>query len=255
MPHPLCSLSVLYPLSNGMLYHTVSPPRPHSQSLLSQGVDYEPSSGKVDFPSLTSCTQINPCEGKAYAPEFYYDTYSALWQNRPRVYGFRLQWTQMEPNAVDRILAYRLGIRQMGQSRWWEQEIPMERNIQKGELLTHNLTELIKPESYLVRLTPITRYGEGDATERIITYSGEFQCGFEDEALYSCMSGLIGGFMQITCVQSGRTGSQLVTESSWVHSPLDQSGCDDARFLRFKRGEKLHAVVTLFLPPLAADLI
>ncbi|XP_042244412.1 MAM domain-containing glycosylphosphatidylinositol anchor protein 2 [Thunnus maccoyii] len=128
--------------------------------------------------------------GKAYAPEFYYDTYSALWQNRPRVYGFRLQWTQMEPNAVDRILAYRLGIRQMGQSRWWEQEIPMERNIQKGELLTHNLTELIKPESYLVRLTPITRYGEGDATERIITYSApvnphlrEFQCGFEDEAL------------------------------------------------------------------------
>ncbi|KAL7379804.1 hypothetical protein ABVT39_006146 [Epinephelus coioides] len=128
--------------------------------------------------------------GKAYAPEFYYDTYSALWQNRPRVYGFKLQWTQMEPNAVDRILAYRLGIRQMGQSRWWEQEIPMEGNIQKGELLTYNLTELIKPESYLVRLTPITRYGEGDATERIITYSApvnphlrEFQCGFEDEAL------------------------------------------------------------------------
>ncbi|XP_047467686.1 MAM domain-containing glycosylphosphatidylinositol anchor protein 2 isoform X1 [Mugil cephalus] len=128
--------------------------------------------------------------GKAYAPEFYYDTYSALWQNRPRVYGFKLQWTQMEPNGVDRILAYRLGIRQMGQSRWWEQEIPMEGTIQKGELLTYNLTELVKPESYLVRLTPITRYGEGDATERTITYSApvnphlrEFQCGFEDEAL------------------------------------------------------------------------
>uniref|UniRef100_A0A8C2ZDP4 MAM domain containing glycosylphosphatidylinositol anchor 2a n=1 Tax=Cyclopterus lumpus TaxID=8103 RepID=A0A8C2ZDP4_CYCLU len=119
----------------------------------------------------------------AYSPEFYYDTVGALWQNRPRVYGFKLQWTQMEPNAVDRILAYRLGIRQMSQSRWWEQEIPMEATIQKGELLTYNLTELIKPESYLVRLTPITRYGEGDATERIITYSGEFQCGFEDEAL------------------------------------------------------------------------
>lgn len=48
----------------------------------------------------------------------------------------------------------------------------MEGTIQKGELLTYNLTELIKPESYLVRLTPITRYGEGDSTERIITYSG-----------------------------------------------------------------------------------
>ncbi|XP_056152112.1 MAM domain-containing glycosylphosphatidylinositol anchor protein 2 [Lampris incognitus] len=128
--------------------------------------------------------------GKAYAPEFYYDTYSALWQNRPRVYGFKLQWTQMEPSAVDRIVAYRLGIKQMGHSRWWEQEIPMEGSIQKGELLTYNLTELIKPESYLVRLTPITRYGEGDATERIITYSApinphlrEFQCGFEDESV------------------------------------------------------------------------
>uniref|UniRef100_A0A673B0T7 MAM domain containing glycosylphosphatidylinositol anchor 2a n=1 Tax=Sphaeramia orbicularis TaxID=375764 RepID=A0A673B0T7_9TELE len=128
--------------------------------------------------------------GKAYAPEFYYDTYGALWQNRPRVYGFKLQWTQMEPNAVDRIVAYRLGIRQVGLTRWWEQEITMDRTIQKGELLTYNLTELVKPESYLVRLTPITHYGEGDTTERIITYSApvnphlrEFQCGFEDEAL------------------------------------------------------------------------
>lgn len=60
----------------------------------------------------------------------------------------------------------------MGQGRWWEQEIPMDRPIHKGELLTYNLTELVKPESYLVRLTPITRYGEGDATERVITYSG-----------------------------------------------------------------------------------
>lgn len=52
--------------------------------------------------------------GKAYPPEFYYDTYSPLWQNRPTVYGFKLQWTQMNPNTVDRIVAYRLGIRQVG---------------------------------------------------------------------------------------------------------------------------------------------
>ncbi|CAB1334883.1 unnamed protein product, partial [Coregonus sp. 'balchen'] len=90
-----------------------------------------------------------------------------------------------------------------GQSRWWEQEIPMEGAIAKGELITHNLTELIKPEAYLVRLTPITRFGEGDSTDRIIRYSapanphliaskcllcvssppGEFQCSFEDEAV------------------------------------------------------------------------
>ncbi|KAM7368110.1 hypothetical protein PAMP_014360 [Pampus punctatissimus] len=130
--------------------------------------------------------------GKAYPPEFYYDTYSPLWQNRPRVYGFKLQWTQMNPNAVDRIVAYRLGIRQMGLQRWWEQEIPVDGTINKGELMTHNLTELIKPESYEVRLTPITRFGEGDSTIRIVTYSApinphlrEFHCSFEEEPI--CM--------------------------------------------------------------------
>lgn len=62
----------------------------------------------------------------------------------------------------------------MSQSRWWEQQIPVEGSIQKGELLTYNLSELVKPESYLVRLTPITRFGEGDATERIISYTSMF---------------------------------------------------------------------------------
>ncbi|KAK1795995.1 hypothetical protein P4O66_009096, partial [Electrophorus voltai] len=140
--------------------------------------------------------------GKAYAPEFYYDTYSPLWQNRPRVYGYKLQWTQMNPDSVDRIMAYRLGIRQTGQQRWWEQEIPVEGPIQKGELITYNLTELIRPEAYEVRLTPITRLGEGDSTIRMVTYSGkcelqhatvhgsaytvrEFHCSFEEEPI--CM--------------------------------------------------------------------
>lgn len=72
---------------------------------------------------------------------------------------------------------------QMGLQRWWEQEIPVDGTINKGELMTHNLTELIKPESYEVRLTPITRFGEGDSAIRIVTYSGKryilfllFQC-------------------------------------------------------------------------------
>ncbi|XP_030070746.1 MAM domain-containing glycosylphosphatidylinositol anchor protein 2 [Microcaecilia unicolor] len=125
--------------------------------------------------------------GKAYAPEFYYDTYNPLWQNRPRVYDYSLQWTQMNPDAVDRIVAYRLGIKQAGHQRWWEQEISINGKIQKGELITNNLTELIKPEPYEVRLTPITRFGEGDSAIRIIKYSApinphlrEFHCGFED---------------------------------------------------------------------------
>ncbi|NXY73657.1 MDGA2 protein, partial [Glareola pratincola] len=161
--------------------------------------EYTVSSLSRDSYGIYNCNIINEAgagrcsflvTGKAYAPEFYYDTYNPLWQNRPRVYSYSLQWTQMNPNAVDRILAYRLGIRQAGQQRWWEQEITVNGNIQKGELITYNLTELIKPEAYEVRLTPITRFGEGDSTIRVIKYSGkkifmskemrEFHCGFED---------------------------------------------------------------------------
>lgn len=67
---------------------------------------------------LTTSAQA-PClspAGKAYAPEFYYDTYNPLWQNRARVYAYSLEWTQMNPDAVDRILTYHLGIRQVRQA-------------------------------------------------------------------------------------------------------------------------------------------
>lgn len=62
-----------------------------------------------------ACSHIESLSvlGKAYAPEFYYDTYNPVWQNRHRVYSYSLQWTQMNPDAVDRIVAYRLGIRQV----------------------------------------------------------------------------------------------------------------------------------------------
>uniref|UniRef100_A0A8C9L3U0 MAM domain-containing protein n=1 Tax=Pavo cristatus TaxID=9049 RepID=A0A8C9L3U0_PAVCR len=80
-----------------------------------------------------------------------------------------------------------VSLQEAGQQRWWEQEITVNGNIQKGELITYNLTELIKPEAYEVRLTPITRFGEGDSTIRVIKYSApvnphlrEFHCGFED---------------------------------------------------------------------------
>ena len=37
--------------------------------------------------------------------------------------------------------------------------------------------------------------------------------------------------------------------------PLGQSGCDDALFWGFKKGEKLHTLVALFFPQLDVDLI
>ncbi|KAK4822074.1 hypothetical protein QYF61_009335 [Mycteria americana] len=79
-------------------------------------------------------------DGKAYAPEFYYDTYNPLWQNRPRVYSYSLQWTQMNPDAVDRILAYRLGIRQASRvlksfagNRNYQREMSGARGIVQAE--------------------------------------------------------------------------------------------------------------------------
>lgn len=49
----------------------------------------------------------------------------------------------------------------------------MNGKIQKGELITYNLTELIKPEAYEVCLTPVTKFGNGDSTIRVIKYSGK----------------------------------------------------------------------------------
>lgn len=86
------------------------------------------------------CLPPHSPTGKAYPPEFYYDTYNPLWQNRPRVFDFKLQWTQMNPNAVDRIVAYRLGFRQVGTrrsplhvSRW---PLPTGRRLPSKTLLS-----------------------------------------------------------------------------------------------------------------------
>ncbi|NXD29731.1 MDGA2 protein, partial [Spelaeornis formosus] len=85
----------------------------------------------------------------------------------PRLLCF-LRWSQILKSLTLGFFGF-----QAGQQRWWEQEITVNGNIQKGELITYNLTELIKPEAYEVRLTPITRFGEGDSTIRVIKYSGK----------------------------------------------------------------------------------
>lgn len=75
----------------------------------------------------------------------------------------------------------------------------MNGNIQKGELITYNLTELIKPEAYEVRLTPITRFGEGDSTIRVIKYSGKKVFVYE-EMCCGAFSGAFGLLLQLHCV-------------------------------------------------------
>ncbi|MGH0143242.1 UNVERIFIED_CONTAM: hypothetical protein FKN15_078375 [Acipenser sinensis] len=54
---------------------------------------------------------------------------------------------------------------------------------QKGVLLQHILSDLKIPLSYEVRLTPITNFGPGDTSMRIIEYSEHQACGFEVEKI------------------------------------------------------------------------
>ncbi|XP_057242522.1 MAM domain-containing glycosylphosphatidylinositol anchor protein 2, partial [Malurus melanocephalus] len=75
---------------------------------LQDSTEFTVSSLSRDSYGIYNCNIINEAgagrcsflvTGKAYAPEFYYDTYNPLWQNRPRVYSYSLQWTQMNPSA------------------------------------------------------------------------------------------------------------------------------------------------------------
>lgn len=48
------------------------------------------------------------------------------------------------------------------------------------------------------------------------------------------------GLFRTSVAQGIRIGSLMLIESSWIRSPLDQTGCDNAPFPGFKRGGNLH---------------
>lgn len=78
--------------------------------------------------------------------------------------------------------------------------IPVQK-MEKGLLLEHILPNLKVPQSYEVRLTPITSFGAGDMAARIIRYM-ERRClllcpGYESELLAMCQA---NGFW--ACVDS-----------------------------------------------------
>ncbi|XP_030801575.1 MAM domain-containing glycosylphosphatidylinositol anchor protein 1 isoform X3 [Camarhynchus parvulus] len=134
--------------------------------------------------------QLN-VQSKAYSPEFYYDTPNpTLSQRQSKNYSYVLQWTQKEPDAVDPILKYRLEVRQLSQRNTIQTFIPVKK-MEKGLLLEHILPNLKVPQSYEVRLTPITSFGAGDMATRIIRYMEPINypnptdntCRFEDEKI------------------------------------------------------------------------
>ncbi|XP_029448766.1 MAM domain-containing glycosylphosphatidylinositol anchor protein 1 isoform X1 [Rhinatrema bivittatum] len=129
--------------------------------------------------------------GRAYSPEFYYDTPSPVKaQKQPKDFSYVLQWTQREPDAVDPVTSYKLDVRQVNLRSSFSKSIPV-RGLQKGLLQNYVLLDLKVPQSYEVRLTPITVFGPGDSVSRIIRYSepvnypspSDNTCRFEDEKI------------------------------------------------------------------------
>uniref|UniRef100_W5NKB1 MAM domain containing glycosylphosphatidylinositol anchor 1 n=1 Tax=Lepisosteus oculatus TaxID=7918 RepID=W5NKB1_LEPOC len=137
----------------------------------------------------TSC--VFSVSARAYSPEFYYDTPTPIYTLRTsRNYTYDLQWTQREPNAVDKIIGYWISVTQKRQTVLSKQITVKE--PQKGSLLSYKIQDLRIPLSYEVRLTPITTYGLGDSATRNIQYSEAFNypgplaervCGFEDDRM------------------------------------------------------------------------
>ncbi|XP_073194643.1 MAM domain-containing glycosylphosphatidylinositol anchor protein 1 isoform X5 [Lepidochelys kempii] len=139
---------------------------------------------------------------KAYNPEFYYDTPNPTHsQKQSKNYSYVLQWTQKEPDAVDPILKYRLDVRQLNQRNTVQTLIPVKK-MEKGLLLEHILRNLKVPQSYEVRLTPITDFGAGDMAARIIRYMepinypnpADNTCRFEDEKICGFMQDKMDNF-------------------------------------------------------------
>ncbi|XP_043916261.1 MAM domain-containing glycosylphosphatidylinositol anchor protein 1 [Protopterus annectens] len=129
--------------------------------------------------------------GKAYQPEFYYDTPNPIKSDKTfKNYSYTLQWTQMEPNAVDPVSSYRIDIRQAN-SRTWISKMKPVRSVGKGELIEFVVTDLKIPQSYEIKITPITIFGLGDTANRFIEYNEttgyhnptDMTCRFESEKI------------------------------------------------------------------------
>ncbi|XP_048477146.1 MAM domain-containing glycosylphosphatidylinositol anchor protein 1-like [Rhincodon typus] len=61
---------------------------------------------------VSSGTCLFNLSGRAYPPEFYYDTPNPVRIQKPNLYLFILQWTQKLPYAVGNVLEYKLLIQQ-----------------------------------------------------------------------------------------------------------------------------------------------
>ncbi|XP_040286715.1 MAM domain-containing glycosylphosphatidylinositol anchor protein 1 isoform X3 [Bufo bufo] len=129
--------------------------------------------------------------GRAYNPEFYYDTPKPIESFKQfKNYSYLIQWTQKEPGAVDPVLHYKLELKPPNM-KGMNSFVVTSRDSRKGFLYELRLTDLKIPQHYEVKITPHTVSGPGDSASRSIRYKEPFNypsqsdstCRFEDDKL------------------------------------------------------------------------
>ncbi|XP_072266111.1 MAM domain-containing glycosylphosphatidylinositol anchor protein 1 isoform X3 [Pyxicephalus adspersus] len=131
-----------------------------------------------------SDTCVFQVTGKAFNPEFYYDTPNPIESNKQfKNYSYLIQWTQKDPTAVDPVTGYRLDFKPANMKG--TSTVTVEaKDKRKGALYKYRLHDLKIPLSYEIKITPITVFGHGDPATRIIRYTEpDNSCNFNDEKL------------------------------------------------------------------------
>ncbi|XP_066451389.1 MAM domain-containing glycosylphosphatidylinositol anchor protein 1 isoform X2 [Eleutherodactylus coqui] len=173
--------------------------------------------------------------GKAYNPEFYFDTPNPIESYKQfKNYSYLIQWTQKEPGAVDPVLHYKLEMKPPNM-KGANTFVATSRDMRKGFLYEHRLTDLKIPQSYEVKITPHTVCGPGDSASRTIRYKepinypsqSDSTCRFEDEKLCGFVQDKYDSFDWIR--QSKLTQSLRRTANTGPE--MDRSGAPEGFYM------------------------
>ncbi|KAM9316897.1 MAM domain-containing glycosylphosphatidylinositol anchor protein 1 [Gastrophryne carolinensis] len=195
--------------------------------------------------------------GKAFSPEFYYDTPNPIEAHKAsKNYSYLLQWTQKEPTAVDRVSSYKLDIKPANLRGLVSFPMVVRDALKKGALQEFRLRDLRIPQSYEVTITPLTAFGLGDPATRIIRYSEPINypnlsdnvCLFEDDKLCGFVQDKYDAFDWIR--QNMRT--QSLKRSANTGPDMDRNNSPEGFYMFIeaskprKRGDKARLISPMY---------